>query len=198
MKRITLIFICLIFIENCYSQTLKISNGISINSLKGKRIDLFPGKINSYSGMLGVEYLQREWFYLSSEVGYLKLGGKESETIGDTTSRDKQWWNYVQLNTSFRIRTSSRNMELYLGAGPYINLLVGSGAFNKEMYAGYTTQKYNWGCKTEAGINENINKFRIGLNCSYLLALSPVAKSPYTSMAARSLSIYLSVGYRLK
>lgn len=198
MKTITLFLSCLFFIGNCYCQTLKIDNGISIYSLKGKKVDLFPGQISSYSGLLGVEYLEQKWFYLSSQIGFLKLGGKESPTIGDTTSRDKQSWNYVQLNTSFRVRTQSRKTELYLGAGPYMNILVGSGAFNKEMYSGYSTQRANWGCKAEAGITENINRLRIGVNCSYLLAFSPVAKSQYTSMAARSLTFYLSLGYRLR
>lgn len=82
MKKIALFFTFFIFIGTCYSQILKIDNGISMNSLKGKDFDLFPHKIVSYSGMLGVEYLQKKWFYLSSEVGYLKLGGKESGIVG--------------------------------------------------------------------------------------------------------------------
>lgn len=198
MKKTALSFICFIFLGTCYSQIIKIDNGISINNLKGDKFDLFSKKVVSYSGLLGLEYLQKKWFYLSSEVGYLKLGGEENGTLNGVPIHDKQTWNYAQLNTTFRLRGLSRKTEFYLGAGPYLNVLLGSGAFNNALYDGYSTEKTNWGFKTEAGINENFDKFRIGLNCTYLLALSPVVKSQYTSVDARSLAFYVSLGYRLK
>ncbi|MCW3465274.1 hypothetical protein [Chitinophaga nivalis] len=198
MKKTALIFTCFLFISTCYAQILKIDNGISINSLKGKKFDLFPQKIVSYTGMVGVEYLQKKWFYLSSEIGYIKLGGKENSTVGSAANANKESWNYAQLNTSFRLRTPGSKTEFYLGAGPYLNILLGSGTFSDDLYAGYSIQKTNWGSKLEAGINENINKFRVGINCTYLLPFSPVAKSPYTSIDARSLAVYISLGYRMK
>lgn len=198
MKKITLIFVCFVSSTLCYSQTIKISNGVSLNSMKGDKFDLFPKQVVSYSGLLGLEYLESKWFYLSSEIGYLKLGGKENSTLNGVPMHDKQTWDFAQLNTSFRLRANSRKSEFYLGAGPYLNLLVGSGKFNKALYDGYSTEKTNWGLKTEVGINENIEKFRIGLNCSYLVPFSPVVKSAFTSINARSLGLYVSLGYRLK
>jgi len=197
MRRIPLIFICLILAGTSYSQIFKVDNGVTINSLKGEDFDLFPRKIVSYSMMLGVEYFERKWYYLSSEIGYLQLGGKEGEMSDDPASGDKQTWNYTQLNTSFRLRMPFSKSEIYIGAGPYLNLLLGSGGFEKDLYEAYRTQKSNWGSKMEAGINGIVDKYKIGFNCTYLLPFSSVAKSSYTKIDARSVSIYLSLGYRL-
>lgn len=197
MKRLPLIVTCLILTGTSYAQTFKIDNGVTINSLKGEDFDIFPRKIVSYSMMLGVEYFQRQWYYLSSQIGYLQLGGKEGEMALDPASNDKQTWNYTQLNTSFRLRMKFRTSEIYIGAGPYLNLLIGSGGFEKDLYTGYTTQRANWGSKLEAGLNGIVERYKVGLNCAYLLPVSAVAKSPYTSIDPRSVSIYLSLGYRL-
>jgi hypothetical protein len=199
MKTTTLTCICFLFLGTCYSQTLKIDNGISTHSLKGEKFDLFPGKVSSYSGLLGLEYFQKKLFYLSSQIGYLKLGGKETGTFDGVPANNTEAWNYVHLNTSIRLRHQDRKTEFYVGAGPYLNVLLGAGTLHRALYDGYTTQRVNWGCKTEAGINEEIiDKFRIGLNCTYLLPISSVVKSPYTYINARSLAFYISLGYRLK
>lgn len=198
MKKIALVVTCFMLVNITYAQIIKIDNGITINNLKGAKFDLFPNKVVSYSGMLGIEYLQRKWFYLSSEVGYLKLGGKESRTIGTMDTPEKQTWSYLQLNTTFRLKTGAGNTEFFVGAGPYLNVLVGSGDFIRDMYAGYATQRTNWGGKVEVGVNQRINKLRVGVNGAYLIPFSAVAKSSYTSMDARCLAVYLSLGYRLR
>lgn len=198
MKRIPLILLCSMFMRTAYSQVIKIDNGIAINSLKGDKFDLFSGKVASYSGLVGLEYFERKWFYLSSEIGYLKLGGKENGTVDGVSTRDEQTWNYGHINTSFRARAVNRKTEFYLGAGPYANLLLGSGAFDKAQYDGYSAERVNWGFKGELGITQDINRIRIGLNGSYLLPLSATVKSQYTTMHLRSPAIYVSLGYRLK
>lgn len=198
MKKIALIITFFTFLCISYAQTIKIDNGISTNSVKKDRIDLFPNQIPSYSVLLGIEYLDRRWLYLSSEIGYIKLGGQEGGTLNGVPLRGKQTWDYTQINTSIRLRATVSKTEFYLGAGPYLNMLLGSGDFHDSFYDGYSVPGTNWGCKAEIGINENINRFRAGLNCTYLVPFSPVFKSPYVSMDPKSITVYLSIGYRLK
>ncbi|SEW29420.1 hypothetical protein SAMN05428988_4070 [Chitinophaga sp. YR573] len=198
MKRITLILLCSMFMGTGYSQVIKFDNGVAVNSLIGDDFDLFFNKVTSYSGLVGLEYFERKWFYLSSEVGYLKLGGKENGTIDGVPTRDEQTWNYGQINTSFRARVVSRKTEFYAGTGPYANVLLGSGAFDKALYDGYSAERINWGFKAELGITQNINRIRVGVNCTYLLPVSATVKSQYTNMYSRSLAFYLSLGYRFK
>lgn len=198
MKRISLILLCSMFMGTVHSQVIKFDNGIAINSLKGDQFDLFSNKVTSYSGLVGLEYLERKWFYLSSEVGYLKLGGKENGTIDGVPTRDEQTWNYGHINTSVRARAVNRKTEFYVGTGPFANVLLGSGTFDKGLYNGYSAERINWGFKAELGITQHINRIRIGVNGSYLLPISATVKSQYTTMRLRSPAFYLSLGYRLK
>jgi hypothetical protein len=198
MKKTALILLCSMLMGTAYSQVIKIDNGITINSLVGKDFDLFFNKVTSYSALAGIEYFEKKWFYLSSQAGYLKLGGKENGTIDGVPTRDEQTWNYGQVNTIFRARAVSRQTEFYAGIGPYANILLGSGKFDKELYDGYSAERFNWGLKGEAGITQNINRVRVGINCTYILAVSPTVKSEFTDMYARAPAFYLSLGYRLK
>jgi len=198
MKRFSLILLSSLFIGTAYSQVVKIDNGVTINSLAGDKFDLFSNKVTSYSGLVGFEYCEKNWFYLSSEIGYLKLGGKENGTINGVPTSDEQTWNFGQINTTFRARATSRKTEFYAGAGPYANILLGSDGFDKPLYNGYSAERVNWGVKTEIGITQNIQRLRVGVNATYPLALSATVKSEYTNMNARSPAFYLSLGYRLK
>lgn len=198
MKIISLILLSSMFIGTASSQVLKIDNGITINSLAGDKFDLFSNKTTSYSGLIGIEYYERKWFYLSSEIGYLKLGGKENGTIDGLPTRDEQTWNYAQINTTFRAKAVKQKTEFYAGAGPYANVLLESASFNKSAYDGYSAERVNWGIKTEIGITQNINRLRIGLNFTYPVAVSAAVKSEYTNMHSRSPAFYISLGYRIK
>jgi hypothetical protein len=178
---------------------LKIDNGITINHLHGKDIDQFKGTFNSYAGQVGIEYLERKYFYLSSEIGYVKLGGEAERPIGYPeafTSREE--WSFVHLNTIFRGRVSVSKTEIFAGIGPYLNILAGDSKMKNALYSGYTVPRTNWGGRVEAGINENTGRVKIGLYTSCLFPFSATVKTPYTSWDARSIAIYASVGYRLK
>src|SRR5690625_3642928 len=75
--KFTIIIILLSQSSTVFSQVLKVNNGISISSVKSKKVDMLSKSMSAYSFSLGVDYLEKEHFYLSSEIGYLKKGGKE-------------------------------------------------------------------------------------------------------------------------
>lgn len=183
----------------CQAQTLKIDNGITINHLHDSDFDQFKGTFNSYAGQIGIEYLERKYFYLSSGIGYVKLGGEAERPIGyvgEFTSRED--WSFVQLNTIFRCRANVSKTEVFAGIGPYLNILAGDSKMKNDLYAGYSVPRTNWGGRLEAGVNENVERFKIGLYTSYLFPFSGTVKTPYISWDTRSIGIYASVGYRLR
>jgi len=199
MKKITLTLCILCLSAVCQAQILKIDNGITINHLHGSDIDQFKGTFNSYSGQVGIEYLERKHFYISSEIGYVKLGGEAERPIGypdPFTSREE--WSYVHFNTIFRGRASINKTEVFAGVGPYLNILAGDNQMKNTLYAGYTVPRTNWGGRLEAGVNENTGRLKIGLYASYLVPFSATVKTQYTSWDARSIGIYTSLGYRLR
>ena len=138
---------------------------------------------------------------MSSDIGYMRIGGEETNEslpITDSAYNVHQSFNYGQLSTTFRLRSTLNALEYYLGAGPYLNILLGSDEFDNYLYQGYKAKKLNVGCKTEIGVTANLKKIRLGLNGSYLINISSLAKSQYNSFTYKAFVGTLSIGYRLK
>lgn len=179
-------------------------NGYVITNMKTRKFNILHHNVSSYSGLMGVDYLYRKWFYLSSEVGYMKIGGQETnknlQIVDSADYKAYESWNYGQLNTTLRVKHDFDNLEVFLGVGPYLNILLGSDRFHSHLYAnsGYKAKRLNFGSKMEIGLTENFHRIRVGLNGAYFLSLSPIAKSQYTSIVYKGYGIFLSLGYKLK
>lgn len=184
-----------------YSQVFKVSNGLSVSHLKTSKFDALKKNIFSYYGSLGLDYMDKKWSCVSSEIGYVRIGGKEiNESLQQTDSADYkvlEHFNFVHINSTFRIKTSHANQSLFLGAGPYINVLINPKNFRSNIYKGYTPKTVNFGCKTEIGVTQNADRFVVGVIGAYLFNLSPLAKSDYNSFTYRSFIVSVSVGYSL-
>lgn len=192
----TLLLICGLF-TLCtpgFGQILTLYNGFSNTGLRIKNLPLFPKDIYSYSGLIGLEYSPHRWFDLSSQAGYIKIGGKYNSLAGVDSTES---WNYAHFNTTFRLRGSNSKSEVYLGAGPYVNVMLSNKVFQNHLYDGWELKRMNAGAKIEIGILEKFNRFRVGFNGSWLIPITPLAKSPYTSMKYKDLSAYVSLGYQL-
>jgi hypothetical protein len=78
MKKAILLFsLLLISTPVIFSQTIKLENGISISSMNSEKFTLLNKNIHSYSMTLGCDYWEHPYFYLSSEIGYIRTGGKD-------------------------------------------------------------------------------------------------------------------------
>lgn len=75
MKKIALLVLVLLVVSvnNGFSQVIKLEHGLNFTWMKGE--DLYE-KRPTYSVMLGCDYFEHDWFYLSSEIGYVKRGEK--------------------------------------------------------------------------------------------------------------------------
>lgn len=60
-------------VNDSFSQVIKLEHGLNFTWMKGD--DLYE-KRPTYSVMLGCDYFEHDWFYLSSEIGYIKKGEK--------------------------------------------------------------------------------------------------------------------------
>jgi len=142
-KKILHIVFLLAISQVCASaQTIKVSNGLSVSSIKGETevFDFFNEYRYDYSGFIGLNYCYHNYFFLSSEIGYASNGGKRkyeiwemgtgitgTETIGwlvddgETTKGIK----YLHLNTTFRVKFPAKNYYFYAGIGPKVDFLIG-------------------------------------------------------------------------
>ena len=165
-----------------------------------QNIGILNSKITTYSFSLGMDYLEKNWFYLSSQIGYMKVGGEETNPrLPDEYKYISESGSFIHLNTSFRAYLKSSELKFFVGLGPYINVLVSDGNFDGPEYnQGFTFQKLYAGGRPEIGVTADINKFRAGLVGSYILSLSPSASSEFISLYNNGLSIMATIAYRIK
>lgn len=184
----------------CFSQNVKIGGGFGVSKINASGAPVLDNNIDVFSFFLGLDALEKENFYLSNEIGFLQLGGKETNPNLPTpfTNIEKKW-NYIYASSTFRYKLFPKtNSFLFIGAGPKVNILASSSNFKNTLYEGaYEMQKVNFGINTELGFSYDWNRFRIGINGSYLLFLSPIAKNDFNTLKGNPLGINMSFGINL-
>lgn len=90
------------------AQVVTLENGVGITSLRTG--DFSTDKVYPYHISLGYQYLDKGWFNLSSNIGYLRKGGQVKidynsifgESSGNVILKSKL--NYLTINTTFDIK----------------------------------------------------------------------------------------------
>lgn len=187
-----------------YSQIIKIENGLAVSAMSGSKLNFFENNINAFSSTIGYEYFEHKFFYLSSEIGYIRKGGKGrlsmDEVDGSSTLVTiKEAANYLHLNTTYRVRYLHKGFEIYLGIGPKIEFLIGSNQFQYKGFEHYKYNKYSFGLIPEIGLKKHINNnLLIGINLSYLYDFSHSAISEYDKINSKTSLLLISIGYLLQ
>ena len=116
------------------AQIIKFDNGISISSIRNNKSDqILPDSHVGYTSSIGVEYLEHKYFSISTELGYIQKGGRIASDIysGDEypiANKLDIRLDYIQLNTTFRIRFPMSKFSTYSGVGPKIDIPVSSNS----------------------------------------------------------------------
>lgn len=182
---------------NLYSQVINWENGVAISSVK----PLNDGKITTYQTQIGLDYVEKGWYYLSSNVGYIRKGGnmdvwyaeEGSDVMFERTSKLRT--DYVTLNTTFNLKKRSwDNYILYCGVGPRLDVKVkeNNKLLDDDMYRANSVM---FGLKCTAGVLYDFSDFRCGLNFSYLPTFTDYFKS--ISKKDQTFTFGISVGYKL-
>lgn len=79
MKRIALlIVVALLTIMSSVAQVIKLDAGASFSSMQDDTpLHQFTGNNTGFTALLGIDWLEHEYFYLSSQVGYMATGGTD-------------------------------------------------------------------------------------------------------------------------
>ena len=186
MKKIFLIVIAFLSIGICdmYSQVIKMEHGANLIWMDGGG---YAKKRGAYSFMLGCDYLEKDWFMLSSEIGYIQRGGRSlfRYTEGYDPDQGQYEYNYrriakldfFQINTTFRFKHDFKHFTLFMGVGPTIDILLKDRSewqkqpINTDQITTTETSIHHnnvlYGLKYELGINYHINnKWNAILNLS--------------------------------
>lgn len=189
------------------AQVIKVSGGFSNTAIQaiqnGRGISGILDEENlAFSALFGIDYLERRNFYLTSEIGYYRDGGKSNVIIDNEIVETFEYWDYLHLTSSFRFKLPFRNgAHLYAGAGPKLDVLFGSRQFKNQLYNEYTDFKkdrFSLGGKAEAGLVQDINRIRVGLNVSCLAHIGDAGGDDFIGLQREnSVSVVLSLGYKL-
>lgn len=162
--------------------------------------DVFGEKTWTCSPFIGADYLEHKYWYLSSELRYIRLGAKDTPDlkaadISGAATTDLQW-DYLQLNTTFRLQCPLRGMKAYVGAGLFANCCVGGrehGAYNFTPRSRAVT----WGEVFEFGVTSVIGRVKVDLNAAYDLPNGHAASAGLTEITPRAWVLSVSAGYVL-
>lgn len=176
-----------------FSQVIKLNNGFLVTKTTNKKGNFMKDNLMTYAISLGIDYFEHDYYYLSSEVGYIKLGAKENNSYIDNKHTPvSETWNNVQFNTTFRVRYPLQSFFIYLGLGPKIDLLLDKNKFSSNFLQDIPERnRLNIGAKSEIGFAYDFPKIRIGVNYSYNFNFMSVAKGLYNYQHI----LALSVGY---
>ncbi|MGV1021412.1 outer membrane beta-barrel protein [Empedobacter falsenii] len=165
-----LLHICILLISSIsFSQSIKISSGIFYSNLKINDNKILKNK--EYIPLfLGIDYFQKKNYFLSSNIGLLKIKGEEQIIHNNEINNVKETLNVVNFNTTFNYKLNlDDNNYLFIGLGPKIDFLLDNSLENKVFQEISDLPTVFWGYKLDLGFNYPLNKnFDLGLNFNYM------------------------------
>ncbi len=214
MKQLSLFAITLLFSGITFGQTLKIQTGVSISKLdwliseNGTRY--FDETLIGNTFFVGVEYLEKKHLNLSSNIGYLRKGGKDNIVFTDINgitrenNTEKAKLDYFSINTTIDFKYPINEKIIpFVSIGPRIDYLVGYPDVLEGINEMNELNKVNYGFILGGGLRYKFEKIRIGLRADYYLNFNKIAEWPAQTnnlggkINDKTLLINLSVGYKL-
>ena len=200
MKHLKVLSVALLISSFSFGQLIKLQFGISISNLDwnlGSYNWKYDNeKLMSYSFSVGLDYLDKKYYNLSSNLTLLKKGGNTTATSENVPDRIlKVNLDYLSLNTTFELKYPLKNkITPFISYGPRLDMLL------NEMYL-INYNKYNYGLLLGGGLKYDINRIQIGFRMDYYLNFNEINK-PITHgfgvINDNTLTCNMTVGYRLK
>ncbi|WP_162428776.1 outer membrane beta-barrel protein [Pontibacter pudoricolor] len=207
MKHILLILFGCLISNFTFGQILKIQTGVSVSSLharserQGNVLTKQYDPLIGHSLFVGLDYLIKKHYSLSSNIGFVRKGSKEEYQHADETGKlvdatRKETLNYLSMNTVLDLKYPIReNITPYVSVGPRVDFLLDddygsefliSDGFRKSDFL----NSYNYGLLLGGGVTYNFSKFNIGLRGDYYLNAKDVVNSPERATSSGYYSSY--------
>lgn len=221
MKKIILL---LLFATSINAQTIEISGGYTTSRLdlfveydrnsdsNYNRYYLYPEPMSSLNIGIGVEYLNKSFYSVNSNIYYIRKGGyNPNASHTDSSPTHTRPFNYgyldlISLNTMFRLKADNKYFTPFIELGPRFDFLTNmSEAFLPENKVGAPSEEgvspteYYYGFDVSSGIYKEFNQFRIGTKFTYNYTHNSFYEPQryVTKTKMKSLTINLTIGYKL-
>ena len=192
------------------AQVVTLENGFSITSMRHSKEGL--GKVYPYQMALGMQYMDKGWYNLSSSIGSMRRGSRDKIFYNPITGENgyvtmKNKLHYLTVSTTFDIKkTSHDGYTFFIGVGPRLDFNLKSVTvtyidFDQSRPEGYEPTKENldgihpvlFGLKCVGGIRKDIGNMQLGFNIAYLPSFTHLSKGVHD----RTFTFGLSLGYKL-
>lgn len=202
MRYFILLLLPLFISTRSSSQILRLSAGVSASSMEFNYTplsDYYDINIIKPAVFIGVSYLNRKHFNLSTNGGYLQKGGKEKVAFTDGSGNDigegydGPVFGYVSLNTTADIKIPINNLTPYISIGPRIDYLISDNNRLSD------PNKISYGGLLGVGVSLAVNKMHIGLQAAYLPSFNNVIEPEYgLNGSEQTFLTSLVLGYNLR
>jgi hypothetical protein len=218
MKHCFIFLFVFLPIMTLFGQTFSLQIGPSFSKSTWENIwmtkhTLLQDKVIGTNASLGIEYWDRKYFNLSSSLGFIQKGGKDSiqlvfgppEPIPLTFYKLRL--NYLTVNTCAIVKIPVRDVITpYLLAGPRIDYLVSykeDAAIIKEYEDVDKINYLSYGFITGVGIKYKLDKVELGVVFNYLINLNNLVDFKWTSdgptrkVSDNTYTLNFQIGYKL-
>jgi hypothetical protein len=219
MKRIGLLLIVLTIAVFANGQIVKIQGGTSISKLdwqfKGINVDSpWDETLIGYSIFAGIDYLDKSYFNLSSNIGMIRKGGQGAIPLMDYGGKlilnytDKPTLDYLSLNTTIDFKYQIREaITPFIGFGPRFDYLLNNSRHFDELKKLGEFNDISFGLILGGGLKYDISDFQFGFrvdyyfdfkNCKTIAEWTIEETGMGGKVSVNTFMLNLSIGYRLK
>jgi len=217
MKKTIFILIGLTLTILTNGQVLKVQGGTSISNLDWNLNwsdigSFYTETLVGYSFFAGIDYFDKQYFNLSSNIGLIRKGGKAEVTPVDQNGEptgetiiDKPILDYLSINTTVDIKYRIKEtITPFISFGPRLDYLVNSSEQFDGLKEFDELNSTSAGLLLGGGIKYDISKIQFGLRADYYLDFTKVADWTIENtenigeVTVNTFTINLSLGFRLK
>lgn len=215
MKRIGISLLLFLFAAFAQAQTFNIQAGTSVSKLNWELSTLSTKSIYnktllSYSVLVGVNYIDKKYFNLSTNMGVLKRGGKadrymndkDGKLIGEPT-REKPALDYFTFNTTIDLKYPLNDkLVSFVSFGPRVDYLLNSSNHFNILSNMNELEDVLVGALIGGGVRYTKSNMQYGLRVDYYADLTNPAEwtvgNASGKVSLNTLTVNCTVGYRLK
>ena len=224
MRLLSSIWFCglvIMAIPQVQGQTLKISAGTSLSQLDwrsgGRTAAIYEKTLVGYAVFIGCDYLNKDPFNLSSQVGILQKGGQSDVIVSDprrigSPSEDaplKQRLDYLSFQTTadFKLPNKS-NFTPFISIGPRVDYLLNADQEIMAFEDSGTLRELIFGLLAGLGLKYDFSPMEIGIRGDYYWNYDKIARaientpgvinSNIATVEDQTFILGLSLGYKLR
>lgn len=192
-----------------WAQTINFQGGVSISNLHSvlyPTVYTFLGHTRvDPSFSIGMEYLEKKYWSISSNVGYVRKGGNEPGSNTDSLGRPipitnlSETFDYVSINTLFNLKYPLKgNWEPYISLGPHADFMTSHNHTFYYFDFPNVLNKRCYGMVYAVGIRHAFSHVLVGLRAEHLVDLTPLVHLGDETNYTHTRFLSATIGYRFR